>query len=329
MRILAGDIGGTKTLLQLVEIGSGFRKVLIERRFESDAYPSFYALLREFISLDSAPIEAACFAVAGPVIGGHSEITNLEWVIESDELISQFSIRTVVLTNDFSAVAVGVPLLQPEDLLSLNSGTRDLTMPIGILGAGTGLGEAILVPDGPAWRVVASEGGHADFAPVGETQIGLLQYLDERFGRVSYERVLSGPGLVNIFTYLRDHEFSGETAARDLMSEDENLPAELSRLADLGDPLATRTFEVFIDIYGAEAGNVALRVIARGGIYIAGGIATKNAARFSDGRFMRAFRAKGRFDEFMDQIPVDVITNAKVGLMGAVELAARAAEAEA
>ncbi len=325
MRILAGDIGGTKTLLQLVEIGSGFRKVLLERRFESDAYPTFYGLLRQFVSLDDGPIEAACFAVAGPVIGEHSEITNLEWVIESDELQEQFSIRKIVLTNDFSAVAVGVPRLGPEDVLSLNEGSRDLTMPIGILGAGTGLGEAMLVPGSSAWKVIASEGGHADFAPVGETQIGLLKYLDGRYGRVSYERLLSGPGLVNIFTYLRDHEFSGETAARDLMSDDENLPAELSRLADQGDPLATRSFEVFIDIYGAEAGNVGLRVLARGGIYIAGGIATKNAARFTDGRFMRAFRAKGRFDEFMDLIPVDLITNPKVGLMGAVELAARAA----
>lgn len=327
MRILAGDIGGTKTLLQLVDIGSGARTVLLERRYESDAFPTFYGMLQEFLSLDPGPVAAACFAVAGPVIGGHSEITNLEWVIESEELTKQFPIGRVVLTNDFSAVAVGVPLLGPEDVVSLNAGSRDLTMPIGILGAGTGLGEAILVPGATSWKVVASEGGHADFAPVDETQIGLLKYLDARFGRVSYERVLSGPGLVNIFTYLRDHEFQGETAARDLMSDDENLPAELSKLADEGDPLATRTFEVFIDIYGAEAGNVALRVIARGGIYIAGGIATKNASRFTDGRFLRAFRTKGRFDDFMDLIPVDLITNAKVGLMGAVEMAATAAEA--
>lgn len=327
MRILAGDIGGTKTLLQLIEISDDSRDVLLERRFESGAYPTFEGLVREFISLDPTPLRAACFAVAGPVIEGHSEITNLDWHIDAEVLQETFSIPRIVLTNDFSAVAVGVPLLGPGDVVSLNAGDRNLDMPIGILGAGTGLGEAILVPEPPVWRVVPSEGGHADFAPIGETQIGILGYLTERYGRVSYERLLSGPGLVNIFSYLRDHEFSGETGARDLTSDDESLPAELSRLAAAGDPLAKRTFEVFVDVYGAEAGNLALRVLARGGIYIAGGVAAKNAQHFTDGRFMNAFLAKGRFRDVMEQMPVDLITNAKVGLIGAVELAVRAAKA--
>lgn len=328
MRILAGDIGGTKTLLQLVEIGAQTRTVLLERRYESGAYPTFEGLVREFVSLDPSPVNAACFAVAGPVIDRHSEITNLDWNIEADDLQAMFSIPRIVLTNDFSAVAVGVPLLGPEDVTSLNPGERNLNMPIGILGAGTGLGESVLIPEPPIWRVIPSEGGHADFAPVGKTQIGILNHLTERYGRVSYERLLSGPGLVNIFTYLRDHEFTGETGARDLTSDDETLPAELSRLASAGDPLAKRTFEVFVEVYGAEAGNLALRLLARGGIYIAGGVAAKNAQHFTDGRFMEAFLAKGRFRDFMELVPVDLITNPKVGLMGAVELAVRAAMAE-
>jgi len=325
MRILAGDIGGTKTLLQLVESEGSSRNVLLERRYESGAYPSFSALLQEFVALDPRPVAAACFAVAGPVIGRHSEITNLDWNIEGEDLEQELGIPKVVLTNDFFAVAVGVPLLSRGDVISLNQGSRDLTLPIGILGAGTGLGEAMLIPDPIGWRVVASEAGHADFAPIGETQIGLLRYLAARFGRVSYERVLSGPGLANIFTYLRDHELRDDNVPTDSNVDEDSLPAEVSRLASMGDPLALRAFEIFVDIYGSEAGNVGLRLVARGGIYIAGGVAAKNAERFVDGRFIRAFRAKGRFEAFMDQIPVDLITNTKVGLMGAVELAMRAA----
>ena len=323
MRILAGDIGGTKTLLQLQEITPAHRSVVLERRYESGLYPTFDGMLSEFLEMEKEPIRAACLAVAGPVIKGRSEITNLHWVIEADALRNRFSIGRVILTNDFSAVAVGVPLLQRTDLLSLNAGNRDLTMPIAILGAGTGLGEAVLVPVGDTWRVVASEGGHADFASQNEEQADLLRVLQRRYGHVSYERVVSGQGLVNIFTFLRDGSFRDHPTAA--LNEDNDLPASLSKLAGAGDTLALRTFGIFVDAYGAEAGNLALKVLARGGVYLAGGVAAKNRDKFVDGRFMKAFAAKGRFSEFMLDFPVDLITNSNVGLIGALELARKAA----
>jgi glucokinase len=308
-----------------VNVEQGRRTVLLERRYESGLYPTFESMLREFAALSREPVEAACFAVAGPVIAKRSEVTNLGWVIESERVREMFGYQRVALTNDFSAVAVGVPLLEEDDLLSINKGNRDRTMPIAILGAGTGLGESVLVPMADTWKVVASEGGHTDFAPQSPVQDRLLTVLRGRYGHVSYERLVSGQGLVNIFTFLRDHEFHRETAARDLMADDD-LPPALSQLADAGDPLALRTFEVFVDIYGAEAGNLALKVLARGGVYLAGGIAAKNTARFVDGRFMRAFVDKGRFADVMAEMPVDLIVNPKVGLIGAVEIASRLVE---
>lgn len=320
MRIVAGDIGGTKTLLQLVQVTPVGRQVLLERRYESAAYPSFQSMLREFLGLDAGEVRSACFAVAGPVLDGRSELTNLGWTIEARQLHEEFRIESVSLLNDFFAVAVGVPLLGTEDLASIQKGRRDRQMPIAILGAGTGLGEAIVVPIEGGWKVVPSEGGHCDFAPRDEVQARLLAVLRERYGHVSYERVVSGQGLVNIFTFLRDHEFRGHAPSRDLMT-DENLPARLSELSKAGDPLVRRTFEMFIDIYAAEAGNLALKVLARGGVYLAGGIAGKNLEWFGDGRFVAAFRDKGRFADVMEGMPVDIVINPKVGLIGAVEIA--------
>jgi glucokinase len=323
MRVVAGDIGGTKTLLQLLEVSDGRREVLLERRYESTLYPRFELLLREFVNLSPEPVRSACFAVAGPVIGEESEVTNLSWFIQAKALCRDFAFGRVTLVNDFHAVAVGVPLLGAGDLLPINEGNRDRSMPIAILGAGTGLGQAIVVPVEQGWRVLASEGGHTDFGPQDALQSRLLEVLRDRYGHVSYERVVSGQGLINIFTFLRDHEFHGETAARDLTADDD-LPAKLSQLAAAGDPLASRTFDVFVDIYGAEAGNLALKVLARGGVFLAGGIAAKNTSRFTDGRFLRAFTDKGRFSALMRETPVDLITNTKVGLIGAVEIAVRA-----
>ncbi|MEK6375589.1 MAG: glucokinase [Acidobacteriota bacterium] len=311
MRIIAGDIGGTKTLLQLVDVIGGGRVVAVEKRYESGAYDTFDALLAEFIGTERA--DAACFAVAGAVIGRRAEVTNLGWTMDADALAAAFSIARVALINDFYAVALGVPLLQTADLLSLNAGTRVPFAPIAILGAGTGLGEANLVFDGGRWVVVPGEGGHADFAPQDEEQARLFLALHAKFGHVSWERLLSGMGLVNIHNFLAGAD----------RAYDERIPMELAKLADRGDAKATHTFEIFVDIYGAEAGNMALRTLARGGVFLAGGIAGKNAARFTDGRFARAFARKGRFSALLAEIPVDLITNPKVGLLGAAEAALR------
>ena len=309
MRIIAGDVGGTKTLLQLVEVSGSDTSIVVESRFESGRYATFELLLRDFPGATTQPVDSACFAVAGPVLDERAEVTNLGWVMQAQALADAFGIRRVSLINDFYAVALGVPLLAPKDLLSLNPGRRVQGAPIGILGAGTGLGEAIVTFDGDRWSVIPSEGGHADFGPQDEEQARLFLDLHKRHGHVSWERVCSGMGLVNIFTFL-----GGDAAAT---------AAHIAELAGTGDPTALQAFEIFVDIYGSEAGNMALRVLARGGVFLAGGIAAKNEKYFTGGRFLAAFLRKGRFAELLSEIPVDLIANEKVGLIGATEMARR------
>jgi len=305
MRLIAGDIGGTKTLLRLIENDA----VVTEQRYASGGYATFDAMLQEFVALSGGSVDAACFAVAGPVVENRAEVTNLKWIMESAALERGFTIKRVALINDFYAVALGVPLLRPDDRLVLHEGSRAEHGPIGILGAGTGLGEAILTWDGQ-WNVVPSEGGHADFAPQNELQSRLMLSLVERYGHASWERVCSGMGLVNIY------EFLGGSGAD---------PAKIAELCDEGDARATQTFEIFVDIYGAEAGNMALRILSRGGVFLAVGIAAKNSKHFTDGRFMTAFLRKGRFRELLEAMPVEIIVNEKVGLLGAAEMARRIA----
>ena len=307
MRIIAGDIGGTKTLLRCIDNDT----VALEQRFESGSYATFDALLTEFLARCPQPVEAACFAVAGPVLENRAEVTNLHWVIDAVKLARAFGIAQMALINDFYAIALGVPLLGPDDCLSLHAGKRRTREPIAILGAGTGLGEALVIWTGDQWNVVPSEGGHADFAPQDEIQTKLFLSLLARYGHVSWERVCSGMGLVNIYTFL-----GGDNGAE---------PARIATLAEAGDPLALKAFEIFVDIYGAETGNMALRLLARGGVYLAGGIAAKNTRFFTDGRFVNAFLRKGRFKEMLREMPIDLITDEKVGLRGAAEMARRIA----
>ena len=307
MRIIAGDVGGTKTLLRCVDED----RVAVEQRFDSASYKSFDALLTDFFVRCEKPVDAACFAVAGPVLENRAEVTNLKWAISALELAEVFGIRQISLINDFYAIALGVPLLGASDRLSLHEGQRRPREPIAILGAGTGLGEANVVWSGDQWNVVPSEGGHADFAPQDELQSKLMLWLLAKYGHVSWERVCSGMGLVNIFTFLGGAEDAD--------------PAHIAGLADQGDATARKAFEVFVDIYGAEAGNMALRVLARGGVYLAGGIAAKNQKYFTDGRFLKAFLRKGRFTDMLQEMPIDVIIDEKVGLRGAGEMARRIA----
>ncbi len=223
MRIIAGDIGGTKTLLQLVEIDGAAQNVVDERRFASGDYATFDDLLREFIGTARPSIDAACFAVAGPVIENRAEITNLKWLMETAALQRAFTIPRVALINDFYAVALGVPFLAGGDMITLNAGTPHETAPIAILGAGTGLGEAMLFWTGTRWEVVPSEGGHADFGPQDELQARLFLWLHERYSHVSWERVASGMGLANIYAFLGGSEATA---------------AKIGELARAGDKLA-------------------------------------------------------------------------------------------
>lgn len=311
VRIIAGDVGGTKTLLQLVELNEEGSAVAYEHRFESGGYRTFDDLLTEFLELAGGTVDAACFAVAGPVFDDRAEVTNLKWLIEAAALTTLFGITRVALINDFYAVALGVPLLKTEDLVSLHAGDRKRGAPIAILGAGTGLGQALVTFHGDEWGVIPSEGGHADFAPQDEEQARLFLFLHQKYGHVSWERLLSGMGLVNIFTFLG--------------GPDTITAAEVAQLADAGDARALHTFEIFVDIYGAEAGNMALRALTRGGVFLAGGVAAKNQRHFTDGRFLTAFLRKGRFQDMLEAMPIDLIVNEKVGLIGAAEMARRVA----
>ena len=298
-RVIAGDVGGTKTLLRCIESDGS---IAAERRFDSANYATFDALLREFLPLCPGPVEAACFAVAGPVLGSRAEVTNLKWLIETEAIETRFGIPRVSLINDFYAVALGVPLLGEADLVSIQKGSRDRTAPIAILGAGTGLGEAIVSRYRDEWVVIPSEGGHADFAPQDDEQVRLLLTLQQKYGHVSWERLISGMGIRNIYEFLTSRV---ET------------PARVAELARTGDAEAVQTFRIFIDVYGAEAGNMALRVLARGGVFLAGGVTAKNIPFFTDGRFLAAFLRKGRFADLLRDMPVDLIINEKVGILGA------------
>lgn len=317
--ILAGDIGGTKTLLKLIDAET--RAPLAETRYDSRAHATFDEIVRDFLPRD-ARVAAACFAVAGPILDGSASVTNLPWKLESEALQRAFSIPKVVLVNDFYAVAMGVPLLGANDFVVLNPGERVVTSPIAILGAGTGLGEAILLPDHDrGWRVVSSEGGHADFAPTNDEQVELLRFLLREHHHVSVERVVSGIGITNIYRFLL------ERAGQTLEASIADVPAHVAQLADAGDALAQHCLEIFVAIYGAEAGNLALKVLARGGVFLAGGIAAKHIPRFTSGSFVENYTSKGRFRELLQSIPVYLITNAEVGLIGAIDIATRAAKA--
>ncbi|HEX7705763.1 MAG TPA: glucokinase [Thermoanaerobaculia bacterium] len=305
MTLLAADVGGTKTLLRCVE-NDGCP--IVEARYDSNAYDTFDELVSEFTARLAAPPDAACFAVAGPVHDGEADVTNVGWHLTERALERAHSIRSVMLVNDFHAIAFAVPFIDATDRLRLNEAAAEAGAPIAVLGAGTGLGQAFVVFHDGVPHVLSSEGGHGDFAPQDEEQTRLFLQLHERFGHVSWERLLSGSGLSDIFAFLGGEPIDA---------------AEVAELADRGDARAVRAFEVFVDIYGAEAGNMALRLLARGGVCIAGGIAAKNATRFTDGRFRRAFIRKGRFEQLVASIPVDLILNEEAGLIGAVELARR------
>lgn len=311
MRIIAGDIGGTKTLLSCIELVGSDRRVIKQERFESGAFPSFDDLLKRFLPDLDEEVSRSCFAVAGPVIRGEASITNLPWRISSERLATTFRLGRVMVINDFFANAYAIPALVPADLVVVNQGQAAPNEPMAVIGAGTGLGEGVLIPEVQRWRVIPSEGGHCDFAPSNREQTKLLEALREQFGHVSIERVVSGDGLATIYRFL------GGAIDRPF----DEMPPRIASLADAGDGLATKAFEIFIDCYGAEAGNLALKVLAMGGIYISGGIAAKNINRFTDGRFVHAFRSKGRMEGLLTRIPVFVIVNPNVGLIGAAEVA--------
>jgi glucokinase len=317
--LIAGDIGGTKTLLALYLPDAGPRKPVACAEFHSADYPSLEDIVKVFIAQTNRPVEAACFDVAGPVIAGRAHLTNLPWVLDERMMRQTLGLKRVTLLNDLKAVAFAVPHLDPDDVHTINHGRAETQGPLAVIAPGTGLGEAFLLWSGTEYIAGSSEGGHADFAPTDETQADLWRYLCHRYGHVAYERVCSGSGLPNIYDFLRDTGKAPESPdfAAALASASDRTPIIVSAaLEDPANVLCATTLDIFVSILGAEAGNLALKVLATGGLYLGGGIPPRICSHLDDGRFMQAFINKGRFAELLGKIPVKVITT-QAALLGA------------
>jgi len=316
--ILAGDIGGTKTNLALFSVQGEKLRSETERTFQSKPYSGLTPILKEF-GEDRRDIDAACFGIAGPVVDGRVKTTNLPWIVDTEELRRALKIDAVYLLNDLEASAYGIFTLEDDELCTLNEGTPRHTGNKALIAAGTGLGQAMLYDDGQRFRPIASEGGHADFAPRNELEIELLRHLIGRFGHVSYERILSGPGLANVYRFLREvrhMEEPAQLAARFAAGEDPGAVISQAALAKEAE-ICVKALDVFVSIYGAESGNMALRAKSVRGFYVGGGIAPKILDKLKDGTFMRAFVDKGRYTDLLTAMPVQVILNSKAALRGA------------
>lgn len=315
--ILAGDIGGTKTRLAAFEGQGNQLRGLVEETFASSSYLSLLSIVSAFVERYRLKPEAVCFGVAGPVRHGQVQTTNLPWIVDASELGEQLGLEKVILINDLEANAYGLSALAPEDLMLLNPGEA-APGNAALIAAGTGLGEAGLFWDGTQHLPFACEGGHSSFAPADALQTELLGYLQARFDHVSWERVLSGPGLYNVYRFLRDSGRGEEPPwlTERLQGAD---PAAVISKAGLKrtSKLCEQALDLFVALYGAEAGNLALKLMATGGVFIGGGIAPKILARLKEGAFMQAFAAKGRLQPLLASIPVRIILNERTALLGA------------
>ncbi|MFP3870371.1 MAG: glucokinase [Syntrophobacteria bacterium] len=318
--LLAGDIGGTKTSLAIFRTDAR-EGPIAEASFENARYPDLTGLVREFLEHIDLKVERACFGVAGPVVGGRVATTNLPWVVEAEQLREAFNLVSVQLLNDLEAIAHAVPLLKPDDLHILNRGKPAAGGAMAVLAPGTGLGEAFLVWDGSCYRPHPSEGGHVDFAPTNPLQIELLHYLQSYHEHVSYERICSGLGLPNIYAFLRDRGYEEEPAwlAERLGAVHDPTPVIVNSALDRQSlcDICVSAVNIFASILGAEAGNLALKVLATGGLYLGGGIPPRILSVLEEGTFMEAFRRKGRMSDLVEHMPVQVILNPNCALLGA------------
>lgn len=346
--ILAGDIGGTKTNLALYDWANDRTEPIRLESFPSADYTALEDILQDFLNGPAAPtapaepetaasgadpaamqpaappaLTAACFGIAGPVIDNRSQTTNLPWVVDGARIAERFGIPRVRLLNDLEATAYGVLLLRADEIEVLNQGLPPARrQALALIAAGTGLGESILCWDGTAYRPMPSEGGHADFAPNNDNEIELLRYLRGQYLHVSYERVLSGPGLYAIYEYLRDTKKNEPTWLAEKIKAG-NPAAEIAEAGLKGQAeIAKQALDIFASIYGAEAGNLALKALSLDGVYVAGGIAPKLITKLKDGTFMKAFTNKGRYKRLMTNLPVKVVMNPHTALLGAASVAA-------
>jgi glucokinase len=333
MAVLAGDIGGTNARLALAEWRDGRCRLVAERYFESRTHKGLDSVLRAYMQETGAKIETACFGVAGPVQDGAAgqtvDVTNLPWKIDGAAIAREFGIGRVRLINDFQAAGYGTEALDATDLVVLQAGEPVPHGPRAIIGAGTGLGQALLLWRGDHYQAVATEGGHADFGPADELQLELLRYLMRNEGHASYELILSGAGLVRLYDFMRKSDIAAESPAVSESMQAGDPAAVITQAAlQSDDTLCNRAVDLFVRIYGAQAGNLALTAGAVGGLFVAGGIAPRLIARIREGAFMQAFRNKGSMYAYAARVPVQVVLNTKVGLFGAALVALRLKKGE-
>ncbi|WP_308255386.1 glucokinase [Geminocystis sp. GBBB08] len=327
MKIIIGDIGGTKTLLSLLEVSNNKDyKVLKQTRYSSLIYDSFESIVKEFLREDYA--DQGCFAIAGPVINNSCNLTNLNWYLEGEKLGKELAIKRVTLLNDFAAVSYGILTLKEEDLETLQIGQKNSNSTIGVVGAGTGLGESFLVNHDGKYQVISTEGGHTDFSARNELEWQLLNYLKakNKWDRVSVERIVSGQGIVAIYQFLRDINFAKESPEisqqiKQWESGDNSIDAGaiigLSAMKK-DDILTSKTISIFIETYASEIGNFALKILPYGGIYIAGGIAEKIIDLLEENNFRETFLAKGRMKNLLEKMPLYIVKNPEIGLKGCI-----------
>jgi glucokinase len=320
--VLAGDVGGTKTALALFDKTEQGLALVRDETMPSRGFESLEAAIDKFLAGGPRPaIEAVCLGVAGPVVDGRCVATNLPWVIDERTLAQSIPSGQVKLLNDLEVAAHGVMALPEADIRRLQTGIPRRGNLV-LIAAGTGLGEAIVVRDGNRRLVIASEGGHGDFAPRGDLEEDLLRYLRKEFGRVSTERILAGPGFFNVYRFLRDSGWAKESPeiADRLRSGDTGAVITEMALASR-DALCVKALEIFVSVYGAEAGNLALKAMAVGGVLVGGGIAPRILPALTNGAFVAAFRDKGRLAPLMDAMPISVALNPRAPLLGAAQVA--------
>ena len=319
--IVAGDLGGTKSNLGAFELQHGKLRLLTKKRFLSHDYPRAEDVIRAFIGELEGKVTAACFDVAGPVVDNVVQATNLPWIVDGKSLARLLGIGHVPLFNDLEATGYGLQVLEPQDFEVLHEGTLARANRV-VIAAGTGLGETILFWDGEQHVPRATEGGHADLAPHTDIEIDLLRHLMKKYGTVDCETVLSGRGFLEI------HQFLDPKAQHPSFSDPnvDAAPEITKRGLERSCPVCVRTLDLWVGIYGSEAGNFALRSLARGGVYVAGGIAVKILPKLKDGRFTAALADKGKFRGFLSQIPVYVVLNEDAPLLGSAHVASRAAQ---
>lgn len=317
--ILAGEIGATRTRLAAFEKEGSRLKIVVEKTYPSQQHSSLSEIISAFIKAEGVGVYQACFGVAGPVRRGRSKISNLPWVIDSRDLAKQLKLDSVGMINDLEAYAYGIDGLDSKDFVTLNEGSEDAEGNRAIISARTGLGVAGLYWDGFRHHPFACEGGHSDFAPRNALEMELLSYLQKRYSRISCERLLSGPGIKNIYDFLRDTKKADEPAwLRDQIAAGPDPPALISQLALEGKAaICDQTMTIFVSIYGAETGNVALNFLSTGGIYIGGSVAAKNVPKMKDPVFMQSFLDKGRMVGLLKEIPVMIVLNDDAGIIGA------------